>query len=112
MNKQIIGEKIKIARTAKGYTQAQLAEIVSMHEKHISRIESGKSLPALENLVKIFKALDIELNSNDIEAKIPVNNTSAKIEFLKFLNNLTENEMEFYLGVVKQIQKGLFKLSN
>ena len=112
MNKQIVGDKIKTARVAKGYTQAQFAELVSMHEKHISRIESGKSVPSLENLIKIFKILDIEFNYNEVETVNPVANSPVKTEFLKFINNLTEKELSFYLGVVKQIQKGLVKINS
>ena len=55
MDKLNFGKKIQELRKAKGLTQAKLAELVDMHEKHISRIESGKYLPNSDNLIKIFK---------------------------------------------------------
>ena len=109
MDKISLGRKIKEARIIKGLTQAQLAEIVSLHEKHISRIESGKYLPTLDNIIKIFKALDIEFKISNLDLKIPVENTATKTEFLKFINNSSENELEFYLALLKQAQKGLSK---
>ncbi len=109
MDKVLLGKKIKQARTKKGLTQAQLAEIVSLHEKHISRIESGKYLPTLENIIKIFKALEINLCACNEDVEIPNNENIIKTEFLKFINNSSDNELEFYLGLLRQAQKGLIK---
>jgi len=109
MDKISLGRKIKEGRIIKGLTQAQLAEAVSLHEKHISRIESGKYMPTLENIVKIFKTLDIEFKMSNLDLKIPVENNIIKTEFLKFINNSTNKELEFYLGLLKQAQKGLHK---
>ncbi len=109
MDKISLGRKIKEARIIKGLTQAQLAEAVSLHEKHISRIESGKYMPTLDNIIKIFKTLDIEFKMSNLDLKIPVENNIIKTELLKFINNSPENELEFYLTLLKQAQKGLAK---
>jgi len=112
MDKLLIGRKIKAARNAKGLTQAQLAEAVSLHEKHISRIESGKYLPTLENIIKIFKFLKIDLCVCDIDSNIEEKENILKTEFLKIINNSSDNELEFYLGLLKQAQKGLAKFNS
>ena len=112
MDKVLIGKKIRQARTAKALTQAQLAELVSMHEKHISKIESGKSIPTYENMIKIFKVLDIELHENEVIVNIPKEQNKTKKEILKLINNATDFELEFYFGILKQTQKGLLKLYN
>lgn len=109
MDKVSVGKKIKEARIKNKLTQAQLAEIVSMHEKHISRIESGKYLPTLENIIKIFKALKIDISLCNIE-NTSVIGEDIKTEFLKIIDNSSDNELEFYLGLLKQAQKGLAKL--
>ena len=109
MDKVSLGRKIKEARLIKGLTQAQLAELVSLHEKHISRIESGKYMPTLDNIVKIFKTLDIEFKMSNLDINTPVENNVVKTELLKFINNSPENELEFYLTLLKQAQKGLIK---
>ena len=109
MDKISLGRKIKEARIIKGLTQAQLAEIVSLHEKHISRIESGKYMPTLDNIIKIFNALGIEFKMSNLDLKIPIENNIVKTELLKFINNSSDNELEFYLSLLKQAQKGLNK---
>ena len=43
--KILFGKKIKELRKKRNYTQAQLAEIVNVDDKHISCIESGKISP-------------------------------------------------------------------
>ena len=44
-------------------TQAQLAEIIGVHEKYIGVIESGKQNITLKTLNKIANALQIEIKS-------------------------------------------------
>lgn len=112
MDKLLIGKKIKQARLEHGYTQEKLAELVSMHEKHISRIELGKFLPNLENLLKIFEVLEIELPKQGFKAELPTEKDLTRTEILKLINNSTTNELEFYLPLLKQARKGLAKYFN
>ncbi len=109
MDKLLIGKTIKQARVAHGYTQEKLAELVSMHEKHISRIELGKFMPNLSNLIKIFKVLDIEIAKCGLDFDIEIEKDGLKTEFLKLINNSSHNELEFYLSLLKQAQKALAK---
>lgn len=108
MDKILVGKKIKEARIKNKLTQAQLAEKVSLHEKHISRIESGKFMPTLENIIKIFKTLNIELSICNTEEDFS-DIENIKTEFLKIINNSSKNELEFYLNLLKEAQKGLIK---
>ena len=57
--KKFIGAKIKLYRKKKNLSQAQLAELVNIEVKSLSRIESGHNYPQCDNLVAISKALDI-----------------------------------------------------
>lgn len=57
--KKTIGAKIKYFRKLRGLSQAQLAEIVNIEMKSLSRIESGHNYPQCENLVAIASALDV-----------------------------------------------------
>ena len=112
MDKFNFGNRLKQLRKSYGITQAQLAEAVSLHEKHISRIESGKYLPTLDNIIKIFKTLNIELKMSNLDLKIPIECNITKSELLKFINNSSQNELEFYLTLLKQAQKGLAKFKS
>ena len=57
MDTKKLGKKIKLARVEADLTQTQLAQKVKAKQKSISRYETGASLPSLEKLVKIAKAL-------------------------------------------------------
>ena len=52
-----LGKKIKLARVEQDLTQTKLADRIHAKQKSISRYESGLSMPSIETLVKIAKAL-------------------------------------------------------
>lgn len=58
--KNLFGRKIKEYRKKKNLTQAQLAELVNVDDKHISCIESGKNFPSADLLERFAKALGVE----------------------------------------------------
>jgi len=57
--KKLFGTRIKGIRKALDLTQAQLAELVGVDAKHISRIEGGKNFPSPEVIGKIADAFKI-----------------------------------------------------
>jgi transcriptional regulator with XRE-family HTH domain len=65
----LVGERIRGLRKEKGYTQDELAERASIHNRYISDVERGERNITLETLDKIITALDI-----------------APIEFFQFHN--------------------------
>ena len=56
-----IGLNIRVERTIKRLTQAQLAEMFDVHEKYIGKIETGKQNITLKTLNKIAQALNIDI---------------------------------------------------
>jgi transcriptional regulator with XRE-family HTH domain len=57
------GRRIKSLRESAGLTQAQLAEILGFRTPYyISQLETGKRDPGLSVLIKICRALEIELS--------------------------------------------------
>ena len=54
---------IKIIRTIKKITQAQLAEHIDVHEKYIGVIEAGKQNITLKTLNKIANALQTDITA-------------------------------------------------
>ncbi|HCB11831.1 MAG TPA: XRE family transcriptional regulator [Cyanobacteria bacterium UBA11991] len=56
-----IGLNIKVERTIKQLTQAQLAEIIGVHEKYIGKIETGKQNVTIKTLNRIARALNISI---------------------------------------------------
>lgn len=55
-----IGSNIKLLRKTAGITQEELAEIIGIHSRQLSKIETGEHFPSCKTLEKICMALDIE----------------------------------------------------
>jgi len=55
------GKRLRELRTAKGYSQEQLAEKATLHWTYIGGIERGERNPTLINVEKLARALDISL---------------------------------------------------
>ena len=53
-------------RNALGYSQRELADMCHMPQSSIARIESCKTVPNLETLVKIMKPLGLTLTAQTV----------------------------------------------
>ena len=62
MRMDAIGERIKEARQERGLSQEELAQIINSTKSAISRYESGKRQPRIEQLKSIASALDVDVN--------------------------------------------------
>ena len=70
-----IGQRIKLKRIEKGFTQEQLSEIVDIGPSHMSHIESGRTVPSFEVFVSIINALNCsadELLCRETKAAKPI----------------------------------------
>ena len=66
--KKTLGEKIKRVRKQRGLTQEQLAEMIDIAPKNLSKIEVGSCFVTAETLEKLLVALNVtteELFAND-----------------------------------------------
>ena len=61
MNPKKIGKFLKLLRNEKGITQEQLAEILGVSGRTVSRWETGNNLPDLSILIQISEYYDIEI---------------------------------------------------
>ncbi len=59
--RQLLGERIRELRKAKGLTQEQLAELVGVEPRHISRVEGGYNSPSIERLARIAEVLGVPI---------------------------------------------------
>jgi transcriptional regulator with XRE-family HTH domain len=60
--KMTLGEKIKSARKSAGLTQEQLAEKLIVSRQAITKWESDKGLPDIENLKRLSKLLNVSID--------------------------------------------------
>jgi len=89
-------ENIKRLRKERGWSQTKLAEKVGCHLSNITRIETGKYIPALETVTKIATILDVPIDylvssteGNCEEIRIEDQTLSERI---KLLNTLDDEE--------------------
>ena len=57
---ELIGERIKLLRTAKKLSGEQLAKQLNITKSAISQWEKGKSLPNRANLIKLAEILGVD----------------------------------------------------
>ena len=84
MNTYITGQTIKKLREAKNMTQSELAEIIGVSDKAVSKWETSKGLPDITLIEPLSQALGVsvmELMSGDTVIN---KNTSSNILFSKF----------------------------
>ena len=91
MDQVLIGNFLSDERRKKGYTQKQLADILIVSDKTISKWETGKSLPDLEMMNLICQTFDISINELLSGERISTAELESKSEEnIRFL--LWENE--------------------
>lgn len=63
MDLKAVGQRIKMAREAKGLTQEDLAAMVELSPTHVSVIERGLKAAKLDTFVAIANALEVSADS-------------------------------------------------
>lgn len=58
---QKLGTKIKYLRKNKKFSQEKLSEKVNISVIYLGKVERGEANPTLDKLIKIAKALDVEI---------------------------------------------------
>ena len=109
MSKNVLGKKLQQIRKSKNITQEKLAELSGINEKHISKIETGIYFPTYNTLSKILKALDLNIDDIGIDISSFKNEqNNFYINSIQILNSAkSEQEHEYYFGVLKQAQQGI-----
>jgi transcriptional regulator with XRE-family HTH domain len=59
--KELLGARIKELRKVRNMSQEELAEMIGVEPRHMSRIEVGKSYPTLDRLERIANALNVPI---------------------------------------------------
>lgn len=93
MDSKIIGSFIKEQRTEKHLTQKQLAELLGVTDKAISRWETGKGIPDVSLLIPLSNALEVSVNEILLGEKIEEEKKIEKYEET-IVNTLTTNKKQ------------------
>lgn len=97
MNQEKIGKFIKECRKKKNLTQEELARILNVTDKAISKWENGRCLPDVSLFEKLCKELDITVNELLSGERLNENNYQEKTEevTINLLDNLKKNKRMF-----------------
>lgn len=102
--KKLLGERIREFRKNKGFTQEQLAEMIGVEPRHISRIEGGYNSPSIERLAKISDALDIPIK--EFFNFMHLNTPDKRIEDIdKLIKNMDEEYQQIIYKIVQAFEK-------
>lgn len=99
----MIGNIIRNARTEKGMTQAQLAEIVNVSENHLKHVEGGYRNPSVDLLINIAQILNISVD-NIIFPQKP-ENEALLVEMNASVSDFDSHEMRLVLGLISTINR-------
>lgn len=104
--KKTFGEKIKRLRKSKNLTQEQLAEMINIAPKNLSKIEVGACFVSAETLENLVKALDTtteELFANN-HIKMPEELLAGIYKNLNEINN-NQGKLELIYKIIDFIVK-------
>ena len=103
LDKNRIAQIIKNRRMELGYKQSDLSEKIGISEKHLSKIETGKYVPALDTFLKIIDSLNLSLGDfglNTVSSDYP-----SKLFLQKVINTSSEKQLDTYVDVISALQK-------
>lgn len=106
-DKDFIADKIKTARKRAKLKQAELAEKIGISEKHLSKIETGKNFPALDNFLKIVEVLNLSLD--DFGIKVVPNTSKEKEQLLKIILSADDDQVKAYLDIILNVKNIMHK---
>ncbi|MBE6565121.1 MAG: helix-turn-helix transcriptional regulator [Ruminococcaceae bacterium] len=95
-----IGSRIKEIRTAKGWTQAKLAEESGIEPSNISHIERAATKLSLPTLVNIANALGVTLDEIAYGSLVKSNHVSMKL-IDDILSDCSAEELKSLAEVIK-----------
>lgn len=82
MNQQKTGRLIKELRTEKKMTQEQLAEILGVSNRSVSRWENGNNLPDIDLLIQLAKYFNVGMDEL-LEGESPAKKCQEVIKKVK-----------------------------
>ena len=95
-----IGSRIRELRTAKGWTQATLAEESGVEPSNISHIERGATKLSLPTMVSIANALGVTLD--EIAYGSIAKNTHVSVKMIdEILSDCTPNELRSITEIIR-----------
>jgi len=87
------GEHLRALRKARDMSQPQLAERAGVNDKYLGEIERGRGNPSLEVLMKLSKALDVELSTLVGDEVVRLGRAGLRAEVNRHADALTDDQL-------------------
>jgi len=100
-DKKFIGKTIQNIRKQAGFKQSELAELVGISEKHLSKIETGKNFPSLDNFFKMAEILKFDLSVFGVESITSENEHKQALLKIAFSASNREEIIKVFNKVLK-----------
>lgn len=98
-----IGDKIKKAREAKGFSQKEVAVALKMDQSQYSKIENGKVDPQFSTIEKIANALEVKIvdlvAADDIFKDVSTYDKTL-VEKIQLVEQLEDNERKSIFSII------------
>ena len=101
-----IGQRIREARNAKGWPQAELAFRAGLNSAYVSHIETGKTKLALPTIVKIANALSVSVDELLYDSMEQVKVVYDK-KIAEELEDCDPAELQAFLEIIQSTKKVL-----
>jgi len=109
-----IGERLLVLRTAKNLSQGDIEKRAGLLRCYLSRVENGHTVPSLETLQRLAKALEVEVYQLFFEGEgkpepVPVGAREAldrrEGELLGFFRRADEADKQLLLDIARKMAK-------
>jgi len=106
-----IGTSIRAFRLQKGFSQGDIEKKTGLLRCYLSRVENGHTIPSLDTLSKIARALDLPITQFFTDDAVGRQSKGQKLsdEEMRFLSqirrystNLNESDRKLLLAMVKK----------
>lgn len=102
----VIGEKIKVLREQKNMSQADIEKRTGLLRCYISRVENGHTVPSVDTLEKMARALEIpmyRLFTDEVHVKKP--NIPAGVDRDLRMNSKQTRELRAFAKCFSRMDK-------
>lgn len=94
-----IGKRIAAVRKKRGLKQHEVCEIAEINDKYLSVIENARSIPSLEVILRICKALDVTPNDILTDVVFAEPNVKQRLVYEKMIQ-LDMEQLQFVDGLL------------
>ena len=100
-----IGARIRYFRTAKHYTQEQLADLAEIHNTYIGQVERGEKCISIKLLNKILTALEVSYTEFFEGIDIQAYDHSPARECYDIICEKPLKQQKHILHIIREIEK-------